>query len=177
MKTTKTFRIRKQCFTLVELLGVMAISGILVAGTVVGMNRVWLNNRIDTCESELREMTAALKSYHIDCGKLVLDADDSFETKLSQAVGILNDEYMPYELEFVSAAEDKKSAVLQTKLKDDPWGNRYQLRVYTYAGTDAESVPGMIIISSGGADRVIDSDSYSSGSFGDDVIAVVEPNS
>lgn len=175
MKTTRAFRIRKQCFTLVELLGVMAISGILIAGTAVGMNRVWLNNRIDTCESELREMTAAVKNYHTDCGNLTLDADDTYDVKLAEAVGILNDEYMPYELEISQIGADMKSAALCTKLKEDPWGNKYMLRLYTYDGEDAESVPGMAAIASAGPDGVFETDGYASGDFGDDVLAIIEP--
>ena len=175
MKTTRAFRIRKQCFTLVELLGVMAISGILIAGTAVGMNRVWLNNRIDTCESELREMTAAVKNYHTDCGNLTLDASDTYDAKLAETVGILNDEYMPYELEITEIGTDRKSAVMNTKLQADPWGNRYMLRAYTYDGADADSVPGMVVIASAGPDGVFETDSYSSGNFGDDILAIVEP--
>ena len=38
---------RKQCFTLVEILAVVAITGILITGTAVGVNALWQNNRVD----------------------------------------------------------------------------------------------------------------------------------
>ena len=45
---------KKKCFTLVEILAVLAISGILLVGTAVGVNTLWQNNRVDICESEMR---------------------------------------------------------------------------------------------------------------------------
>ena len=54
---------KKKCFTFVEILGVLAIVSILSAAMFVGVNKIWQNNRIDICESELREMTTAFKSY------------------------------------------------------------------------------------------------------------------
>lgn len=54
------------CFTLVEILAVLAITGILTVGTAVGVNRMWQNNRIDICESEMRDFTMAFKSYYTD---------------------------------------------------------------------------------------------------------------
>ena len=41
---------KKKSFTLVELLAVIAISGILIVGTAFGVNTLWQNNRVDICE-------------------------------------------------------------------------------------------------------------------------------
>ena len=32
-------------------------------------------------------------------------------------------------------ADDKKSVTLKTKIKEDPWGNKYELYIYTYTHT------------------------------------------
>ena len=40
---------KKKCFTLVEILAVVAISGILLVGTAVGVNTLWQNNRVENC--------------------------------------------------------------------------------------------------------------------------------
>ena len=89
---------------------------------------------------------------------------------------LLNTKYLPYEIKVNEVAADKKSAILETVIKHDPWNRKYMMNIYTYAGDNAESIPGMIIISSNGADCVSNKDSYSSDDFGDDIIAVIEPN-
>ena len=167
---------KKNCFTFVEILGVLAIVSILSAAMCVGVNRIWQNNRVDICESELREMTIAFKSYFTDYSNIIITPDTNYENVLNETVELLNMRYLPYEIKVCDISSDKKSAALETVIKNDPWGQRYRLNIYTYNGDDADSIPGMIIISSNGADSLSNKESYSSEEFGDDIIAVIEPN-
>ena len=71
---------KKKGFTFVEILMVLIVVGILFIGTAVGFNKAWQNNRVDTCEAELREMVTAFKSYITDYGTITVDPSmDSFE--------------------------------------------------------------------------------------------------
>lgn len=167
---------KKQGFTLVEILGVVALIGILLVGTAVTVNRVWQNNRIDICESEMRDMTTSFKSYFTDYGSIVLEPDTNYDTVLGEVVTVLNDRYLPYATEIVQVSEDKHSVVLQTKVKTDPWHNKYRIYIYTYSGDDADNIPGLIVITSNGIDSRSSMDTYADNNFGDDVIAVIEPN-
>lgn len=166
---------KKECFTLVEILATVAITGILMAGTIVALNRVWQNNRIDICESELRDMTAALKSYFTDYGNIIAEPDANYETVIDEVTETLNSRYLPYEIRKEEIDADKKSVRLETKIKADPWGNPYEFDIYTYSGGDADSVPGLVIISSRGPDSISNKEGYAAGEFKDDIIAVVEP--
>ena len=167
---------KKKCFTLVEILGVMGLVSVLTVAISVGVNRIWQNNRVDICESELREMASAFKSYFTDYSNITISPDSNYENVLDETVELLNTKYLPYEIKVNEVAADKKSAILETVIKHDPWNRKYMMNIYTYAGDNAESIPGMIIISSNGADCVSNKDSYSSDDFGDDIIAVIEPN-
>ena len=167
---------KKRCFTFVEIIGVMAVIGLLFTGTVTYINRVWQNNRIDICESELREITGAFKSFYTDYGNFTAEPDSNYETVINETVNLLNKKYLPYEIETDEIAEDKKSLKLKTKIKKDPWNNNYKLIIYTFKGEDEETVPGLVIIISGGKDAEFNSESYAEGIFGDDIIAVIEPN-
>ncbi|MBS7306114.1 MAG: prepilin-type N-terminal cleavage/methylation domain-containing protein [Lachnospiraceae bacterium] len=167
---------KKRCFTFVEILGALAIISILTAAMSVGVNTIWQNNRIDICESELREMSAAFKSYFTDYSNIVIAPDANYDNVLNETVELLNTKYLPYEIKVSEIAADKKSATFETVIKQDPWKQKYRMNIYTYNGDDAGSIPGMIVISSNGADSVSNKGSYSSDDFGDDVIAVIEPN-
>ncbi len=167
---------KREGFTLVEILGVVVLIGILIAGTSVTVNRVWQNNRIDICESELRDMTTAFKSYFTDYGAIVVAPDGNYETVLNETIEILNNKYLSFAVEVTEIAADKRSAVLETKIKTDPWNNKYSLNIYTYDGADETSVSGLIVIASNGIDAQSSRTTYADGNFGDDVIAVVEPN-
>lgn len=161
-------------FTLVEVLGVMALAGILCIGLAVSGNRIWQNNRIDICESELREMTTAFKSYLTDYGSPVIEPDVNYEPVLEEIIEILNQKYLPYTIEKQETAADKTSVHLKTSVKKDPWGNPYDLYIYT--AENAENVPGLVIMISSGKNGQCSRATYASGNFGDDVIALVEPD-
>lgn len=163
---------KKKAFTLIEIIAVLAIIGIIIAGSAVGLNRSWHNSRIDTCESDLREMTTAFRNYLIDNGNIELEPDEEYETKITETVNTLNKEYMPYEIEIESIGTDKKSVCIKTKIKEDPWNNKYEIRVYTSPET---SLSGLAVISSCGPDGKSNSDKYKDEDFGDDIIAVIEP--
>lgn len=167
---------KKKCFTFVEILGVLAIVSILSAAMFVGVNKIWQNNRIDICESELREMTTAFKSYFTDYSNIVITPDTNYDNVLNETVDLLNTKYLPYEIKVSEISDDKKSATFETVIKNDPWGQKYRLNIYTYNADDSESIPGMVIITSNGADSLSNKSSYSSEDFGDDIIAVIEPN-
>lgn len=169
--------IKKKCFTFVEILAVLSIVGILIVGTVVGINTVWQNNRIDICESELREFTLAVKSYYTDYAKPQISPDENYERYVNEMIDLLNDKYLPWEIEILEIAPDKKSISLITKLKTDPWNSKYEFDVYTYSGDDATSKTGLVIVSSNGPDAASNRVEYKNGDFGDDIIAVVDPNS
>lgn len=164
---------KKQGFTFVEILMVLAIAGILIVGTAVGFNKAWQNNRVDTCESELREMVTAFKSYITDYGNITIDPSMDYDTVIDEVVNTLNSKYLPYDVEKTGVAADGKSVTLATKVKTDPWNNKYSLHIYT---SKEGAVPGLIVIASSGADSKSNEAQYSSENYGDDIVAVVKPN-
>lgn len=166
---------KKRCFTFVEILAVMAIIGILITGTAIALNQAWENSKTDTCESELREMTTALKSYFTDYGNIIIEPDTNYENTLNEIVNVLNKKYLPYEVKVTQISDDRKSVNLETKIKEDPWNNIYKISMYTYGGEDRDSISGLVVISSAGRDAKSNETAYCVNDFGDDIIAVVEP--
>ena len=167
---------KKKSFTLVEILAVLAISGILLVGTSVGINTLWQNNRVDMCESEMRDFTNGLKSYLTDYETIKAEPDSNYEDVMSAVVELLNSKYLSCDVEIDTVADDKKSITLKTKIKEDPWGNKYEFYIYTYSGADGTSMPGLVIISSYGKDSKSNKSEYKTGNYGDDVIAIINPN-
>lgn len=166
---------KKNAFTFAEILCAIAVIGILITATSIGVNRLWQNNRIDICEADMREMTTGLKNYLTDYGTIKIEAGDGYEEASNEIIEQLNRMYLPYKVNLVSIAEDKRSMKLKTAVKDDPWGNSYQMDVYTYNGDDADVPCGVVIISSNGADSVSNKEYYGESNYGDDVIAIIEP--
>ena len=164
---------KKKGFTFVEILMVLAVAGILIVGTAVGFNKAWQNNRIDTCESELREMATAFKSYITDYGNITVDTSMDYDAVIDEVVNTLNSKYLPYDVEKTGVSADEKSISLKTKVKTDPWNNKYSLHIYT---AQEGTVPGLIVIASSGADSKSNGAQYSSENYGDDIVAVVKPN-
>ena len=74
---------KKNSFTLVEILAVLAISGILLVGTAVGVNTLWQNNRVDICESEMRDFTTGFKSYLTDYKTIKAEPDSNYENVMN----------------------------------------------------------------------------------------------
>lgn len=167
---------KKRSFTLVEILAVLAISGILIVGTAVGVNTLWQNNRVDICESEMRDFSNAFKSYLMDYSSITAEPDSNYEDVMNSVVEILNSKYLPCDIRVERMAEDKKSITLKTNIKEDPWGNKYEFYIYTYSGEDSTSPPGLVIISSYGRDSKSNKSEYKNGAYGDDVITVINPN-
>lgn len=160
-------------FTFVEILAVLAVMGILITGITVTFSKAWQNNRVDACESELREMVTGFKSYITDYGNITVDSSMDFDAVVGEIIATLNSKYLPYDVDISSIAPDKSSVTLETKLKTDPWKNQYILHVYT----DSEgSVPGLIVIASNGPDSKSNSTEYSSENYGDDIVAIIKPN-
>lgn len=164
---------KKKGFTLVEILAVLAVTGILVTGIAVNFNKAWQNNRVDACESELREMVTAFKSYITDYGNITVDASMDYDTVINEVVNTLNSKYLPYDVEKTGVSADGKSITLNTKLKTDPWNNKYSLHIYT---AQKGNVPGLIVIASSGPDSRSNETEYSSENYGDDIVAVIKPN-
>jgi prepilin-type N-terminal cleavage/methylation domain-containing protein len=79
----------KNGFTLVEVLVVIFIMGFLITATAVSYSRVWLNNQIDTAETELRNMSGAFSSYMIDYGNITVGNDINYETVIGEVVEVL----------------------------------------------------------------------------------------
>ena len=167
---------KKKGFTLVEILAVIAITGILLVGTVAGVNTLWQNNRVDICESEMRDFTNGFKSYLTDYETINAEPDSNYEDVMKAVVELLNSKYLSCDVEIDSISDDKRSVTLKTSVKKDPWGNKYEFYIYTYSGDDATSMPGLVIISSYGKDSVSNKAEYKNGDYGDDVIAIVNPN-
>ncbi len=166
---------RKRGFTIVEVLTAIVIIGILSAATAVSYNRVWQNNRIDMAESELREIASAFSSYAIDYGNIVIKNDINYNTVIEEIINQMNRQYLPFEVEISEVATDKKSVSLITKVKNDPWKNKYNINIYTYEGEDKDSISGLVVISSCGPDSATQMPMYKTNDFGDDIIAIVEP--
>lgn len=164
---------KKKGFTLVEILAVLAVAGILITGIAVSFNKAWQNNRVDACESELREMVTAFKSYITDYGNITVDSSMDYDTVINEAVSTLNSKYLPYDVEKTGVSADGKSITLKTKLKTDPWNNKYSLHIYT---AQEGTVPGLIVIASSGPDSKSNETEYSSENYGDDIVAVIKPN-
>lgn len=167
---------KKKSFTLVEILAVLAISGILLVGTVVGVNTLWQNNRIDICESEMREFSNAFKSYLTDYKSITAEPDSNYEDVMNAVVELLNSKYLSCDVGVESVADDKESITLKTKIKEDPWGNKYEFYIYTYSEAGSTSTPGLVIISSYGRDGKSNKTEYKNGDYGDDVITIINPN-
>ena len=166
---------RKKAFTLVEMLAVIAVVGIITAGSYMSLNRTWRNNQTDICESDLRSLSGGFSSYFVDYGNIVIPNDINYNNVLDGVVNTLNRSYLSNEIVVTAISSDKKNVELTTKTKKDPWGNKYVIDVYTYNGADKESVPGLVIIYSKGVDGVSSLSNYKNGNYGDDVVAVVEP--
>lgn len=164
---------KKKGFTLVEILIVLAIAGILITGIAVSFNKAWENNRVDACESELREMVTAFKSYITDYGNITVDDSMDYDTVINEVVATLNSKYLPYDVEKTGVSADGKSITLNTKVKTDPWNNKYSLHIYT---AQEGTVPGLIVIASSGPDSQSNETQYSSENYGDDIVAVIKPN-
>ena len=99
------------------------------------------------------------------------------DTVIAEVVELLNDKYLSCDIEIAEIAEDKKSVRLVSNIKKDPWNNKYEFNIYTYSGADSGIKPGLIVITSNGPDAQSNKDGYTDGNFGDDIIAVVDPNS
>lgn len=166
---------RKQGFTLVEMLIVIAVLGILSTSGIITFNTVWRNHQIDTAETDLRNISSAFSSYLIDYGNIIIANDLNYENVLNEILDILNKQYLNYEVKIDEIASNKRSVKLTTKQKTDPWKNRYYISIYTYNGDDKESIPGLVIITSNGIDGQSSTYTYKSGDFGDDIVAVIEP--
>lgn len=164
---------KRKGFTFVEILAVIAIAGILITGSAIGFNKAWQNNRVDTCESELREMVTAFKSYITDYGIITIDTSMDYDTVIDEVVNTLNSKYLPYDVEKTGVSADGKSVTLTTKVKTDPWNNKYCLHIYT---AEEGTVPGLIVIASSGPDSKSNETEYSSENYGDDIVAVIKPN-
>lgn len=147
--------------------------GILITGSAIGFNKAWHNNRVDTCESELREMVTAFKSYITDYGSITVDSSMNYDTVLNEVVNTLNSKYLPYDVEMTGVSADEKSVKLTTKVKTDPWNNKYSLHIYT---AEEGTVPGLIVIASSGPDSQSNETEYSAENYGDDIAAVIKPN-
>ena len=164
---------KKKGFTLVEILAVLAVAGILITGIAVSFNKAWQNNRVDACESELREMVTAFKSYITDYGNITVDSSMDYDTVINEVVSTLNSKYLPYDVEKTGVSADGKSITLKTKVKTDPWNNKYSLHIYT---AQEGTVPGLIVIASSGPDSKSNETEYSSENYDDDIVAVIKPN-
>ena len=164
---------KKKGFTFVEILAVLTVAGILITGIAVSFNKAWQNNRVDSCESELREMVTAFKSYITDYGNITVDSSMDYDTVINEVVSTLNSKYLPYDVEKTGVSADGKSIMLKTKLKTDPWNNKYSLHIYT---AQEGTVPGLIVIASSGPDSKSNETEYSSENYGDDIVAVIKPN-
>ena len=164
---------KKKGFTFVEILAVLAVIGILFTGMAVSFNKAWKNNRVDACESELREMVTAFKSYITDYGNITVDSSMDYDTVVDEIINTLNSKYLPYDVEKIGVSADGKSVILKTKVKTDPWNNKYSLHIYT---AQEGGVPGLIVIASSGPDSKSNETQYSSEKYGDDIVAVIKPN-
>lgn len=67
----------------------------------------------------------------------------------------------------VFADKSNHYVVLTTRVKRDPWGNRY----FFYINT----VSGVVIVLSSGMDGVNNIGQYEAGNYGDDLVLVIEP--
>lgn len=164
---------RKKAFTMVEILIAISVIGILFAGGSITYNTVYKNNQIDRCEQELADMVSSFENYIIDYGAISISPDVNYIDNAKGIIDLLNEDYLTWEIEFISSDADKHSFKAKTKNKKDPFGNMYYLNIYTYAGVDKDSITGLVVISSAGANAT--AADVSSGSYDDDVIAIVEP--
>lgn len=168
--------IHTKAFTIIELIVVMAVSAILLGFGGFEYHKAYRNNQIDRAESDIRDMSLSFQNYLLDYGKIVLTNDVNYKNSVKEIVQILNDDYLNYGVKISNFTSDNKSFELITQNKTDPWNNRYKINIYTYAGDDKNSVDGLIIISSAGEDGSFNDAYYKNSDYGDDIIAVIEPN-
>ena len=89
---------------------------------------------------------------------------------------LLNTKYLSCDIEVAEISDDKRNVTLKTVIKEDPWGNNYEFYIYTYSAEDHISKPGLVIIASCGKDSKSSRAGYKNGDYGDDIIAIVNPN-
>lgn len=96
-----------------------------------------------------------------------------YDAVIDEVANTLNSKYLPYDVEKTGVYADKKSVSLKTKVKTDPWNNKYSLHIYT---ASEGGIPGLIVIASSGPDSNSNEAQYSSENYGDDIVAVIKPN-
>lgn len=166
----------KKAFTLVEIMATIVIIGIV---TVIGYgayDTTVTNAKIDATETDLRAYSQSISSYFTDYTEIKIDdtlTDDAYNAKADEIVDLLNRQYLPTDIRRVETATDRTSFTCETTFKKDPWNKKYMVYVNTKAATGLPA--GTVIVASFGKDGISSSSTYSSGDFGDDILAIIEP--
>ena len=159
-----------------ELIVVLGVVGLLLGFGGYNYSRAYRNNQIDRTESELRDMSNSFQSYILDYGRITIKPDINYNNNINEIIEKLNNDYLNYGVELSQISDDKKSFELITQKKTDPWNNKYKIYVYTYDENDSSSIDGLIIIASNGEDGISNGSEYKNSNYGDDVLAIIEPN-
>ena len=167
---------RKRAFTLVEIMVVIVIIGIVTVAGYGAYNTAITNSKIDATETDLRAYSQSISSYFADYTNIKIDdtlTEAAYNDRADEIVDLLNRQYLPTNIVRVETASNKTNFTCETTFKKDPWNNKYMVYINT---KDATGLPaGTVIIASYGKDGISSSSTYSSGDFGDDIIAIVEP--
>ena len=163
----------KRAFTLMELIIVLGITALLLGFGGYSYSKAYRNNQIDRTESELRDMSNSFQAYILDYGRISISPDINYNNSVDKIIETLNNDYLNYSVELSKISDDKKSFELVTQKKTDAWNNPYKIYIYTDEGT---GIDGLIIIASCGEDSSSNGTEYKNGNYGDDVLAIIEPN-
>lgn len=116
-------RVRRQAFTLIEVLLVLVI--LVVLASIAGTNyaRIQKTANINAAKTQIGALDTPLETYRLDIGDYPT-TDDGLEALLSSPSGDSEDKWAgPY---------------LKKPVPNDPWGQPYQ---YEYPGTHDDAVP------------------------------------
>ena len=122
----------KKAFTLVELIVVIAIIAMLMAAIGTSVRKAQLRSRIARAETEVNEMTNAIRAYEnfVDTGIPERNDVDTDESSLGFILGNGTDRAgNPMPVLY-------NATVMAGKIRD-PWGTPYRVRVIPVGGEDA----------------------------------------
>lgn len=170
----------KRGFTLVELVIVIVVLAVLIAGLAFYSTQSVARTRLTTAENFLRIMGADMDAAFDDYGPFYIRAgltDEEIKAEAADYCDELTDGYMHAELDTTTIEMLENGFTVYT-VDVDPWGTPYMLYYIDRtpgrepsAGFDETGLEGNFIVICAGPDMVMETPaSYYAGNFGDDMV-------
>ena len=159
---------RKKAFTLVELIIVIVVLAILIAGLSFFGNGSVERTRRTTTESFLRIIANDMETAYDDYGPYRVMSGlttDEQKEKIDDFCAFLDEEYLHTDLADVDTTNIHSHGFVVETIETDPWGTPYMLYYVT-----AEDYEGDFFVASAGPDMKFSDRTYSEGKFGDDIV-------